>query len=447
MTTHFKTVLTLLLAIILIAQTGNSQQWSELGGNNSLQANGNIRDICADHQGNIYAGGFFTNAEGNYYVAKWDGSTWSELGGPNSLAANGVIYAICTDAAGNVYAAGDFTNSSEFFYVAKWDGNTWSELGSSNYNDPFFCLGTDAAGINIYAAGNLVSPNGPYSPIVKWDGSNWSELAGNNGIGGQIFTLCTDNSGNLYAGGGFQNNDLNTYVAKCNGAEWSELGGSNSLVIESNCYVNSIAIDASGNIFAAGLLSYSNPVNYIAYFSNGSWSEIGAFNGSISCLQTDELGNLYAAGSFSFNTGDFLVAKYDGNTWSELGGDNSLAANLPVNTMCIDDLGNIYAAGDFSNDNGNKYVAKFGNTTGINTNPAKPSVSVYPNPTTNIVSLRNAQKFQGSSYTLYNAIGQPVLVGTIYNQNQTINIAELANGIYLLRLDDSDSETIRIIKE
>ena len=72
--------------------------------------------------------GFFTDGDGNWYVAKWNGSAWSELGGTNSSPFNFVIFSITTDVNGNVYAAGG-TNSNNYFYVAKWNGTGWSELG------------------------------------------------------------------------------------------------------------------------------------------------------------------------------------------------------------------------------------------------------------------------------------------------------------------------------
>ena len=140
--------------------------WSELGGLNGLSAIGSIPSIFSDVLGNIYAS--VTSTYGVSNVAKWNGNTWSVLGGLNGLSANASSYSICTDGMGNIYTAGDFTNGSSWAngnkYVAKWDGISWSELGVGGLNgltgySRINSICTDALG-NIYAAGLFVNSSG-----------------------------------------------------------------------------------------------------------------------------------------------------------------------------------------------------------------------------------------------------------------------------------------------
>ena len=49
------------IIIALIVSVNSFGQWNELGGTNSLMANGWIHTICADDSGNTYAAGNFTN--------------------------------------------------------------------------------------------------------------------------------------------------------------------------------------------------------------------------------------------------------------------------------------------------------------------------------------------------------------------------------------------------
>ena len=138
--------------------------------------------------------GLFTNGNGNYFVAKWDGSKWSELGGINSSKFNKEVYTIKTDAFGNLYAAGNFTNSVGKYYVAKYNGNSWIELGT---NDTFTTssitpICSDASG-NIYGVvKNILGDN----YVAKWDGTKWNELGGKNALSanGDILTICSDKS-------------------------------------------------------------------------------------------------------------------------------------------------------------------------------------------------------------------------------------------------------------
>jgi hypothetical protein len=113
-----------------------SSGWSELGGTDSSTFHGfvyGINSITTDDNGNIYAGGAFANSNGNYYIAKWNGTKWSELGGTNTSTFNNVIQSITTFNNSYVYGAGGFTNGNGKYYIAKWNGSSWSELGGQQY--------------------------------------------------------------------------------------------------------------------------------------------------------------------------------------------------------------------------------------------------------------------------------------------------------------------------
>ena len=148
------------LGYYIVAKGYGGLYWDELGGLNTSKFNNEILALGVNKYNNsndIYAVGKFTNLSGKRYVATWDGTSWTELGGNNSLAANGDIYSISFDAANNVYVAGDFTNNSGKRYVAKWDGISWTELGGYNNlksNNTILKVLSDSAG-NVYAAGKF----------------------------------------------------------------------------------------------------------------------------------------------------------------------------------------------------------------------------------------------------------------------------------------------------
>jgi hypothetical protein len=110
--------------------------WSELGGTNALAAvgGGNIYSVCSDATGHIYVGGDFSLPQSTteYSVAKWDGTSWSALADQRTPYFNGMVHSVCSDAAGYVYAGGDFTNANGEHYVAIWNDSAWAELGGSN---------------------------------------------------------------------------------------------------------------------------------------------------------------------------------------------------------------------------------------------------------------------------------------------------------------------------
>ncbi len=365
--------------VFFIIGFGANAQWNELGGSNSSTFDNQVKSICTDNDGNIYAAGVFTNTSGKYYVAKWNGSTWSELGGTNALGANYHILALCTDPNGNIYAAGRFTNGPNGItgsrYVAKWNGNSWSELVGLDTIFDINCLCSDSNG-NIYAAGDFSSSTGHHY-VAKWNGTSWSALGGFESLGANsyIYALYCDKTNNdIYVGGQFSNNFGKKYVAKWNGINWSELGGANSL--GANEVIESITGDNYGNIYAAGFFTNGPDINtskrYVAVWDGNSWSELGGYNSlsanfDIRSLCVDPFGSVYAAGEFTnginASYGNKYVAKWDGFTWSEVGGLNNLGANDWINSICSDIYGNLFAAGGFYNNQSHQYVAKYNSAT------------------------------------------------------------------------------------
>jgi len=159
-----------------------TNSWGELGGENSFLGNGSINCAITDEDGNIYVAGAFKNNSGHFYVAKYDKTTgsWSEVGNLNGLSANGFIRALTSDAQGNVYVAGAFKNQSGRYYVAKWSKttNSWSEISNGGnalqVNDVILSIAVDEKE-NIYVGGNFKNANG-FHYVAVWNGTTWGEL-------------------------------------------------------------------------------------------------------------------------------------------------------------------------------------------------------------------------------------------------------------------------------
>jgi hypothetical protein len=75
---------------------------------------------------------------------------------------------------------------------------------------------------------------------------------------------------------------------------------------------------------------------------------------------------------------------------------------------------------------------------------AKLNVSVYPNPTTGLVTLDlNA----ATQITITNALGQVILTETVLAGKQTIDLKNQYNGLYFMNLNqDGKQQTIKVIK-
>ena len=196
--------------------------------------------------------------------------------------------------------------------------------------------------------------------------AQWSELGGTNisTFNDWIQSITIDARGNVYAAGSFANDSGKYYVAKWNGNGWQELGGANSSTF--NSHVESLTTDAGGNVYAAGDFTNGRGKYYVAKWNGSSWQELGgnnssAFHDYIFSITTDAVGNVYAAGRFTNGSSLQYVAKWNGNSWQELGGTNSSTFNDYIYIITTDAGANVYASGQFTNGKVKYYVAKYTN--------------------------------------------------------------------------------------
>jgi hypothetical protein len=98
----------------------NGSSWSKLGALNIISPDSGT-SLTTDASGNLYAGlmAYNNNNSPIYYVSKWDGNTWGIVG--NDTTFNSDIYSMAVDASGNLYAGGNFVNANGNYYVAKWN--------------------------------------------------------------------------------------------------------------------------------------------------------------------------------------------------------------------------------------------------------------------------------------------------------------------------------------
>jgi len=452
----------LVICVFLSLNTLQAQSWSELGiGSHALNANNYIISICTDKSGNVYASGSFTDTNGYYCVAKWDGVSWSELG---ALNANGTIWSICADASGNIYAAGSFHDTNGYSYVAKWDGTVWSQLGADSttpnfYNSGILTIAIDAS-CNVYAAGqfsdSLIAYKG-HEYVAKWNGTTWNELGtGSNALNAnaEIDAICVDASGNVYAGGIFTDTSAHFYVAKWDGINWSKLGtGING---ESTSGIGTICSDAAGNIYTNGGFAdsgYGCVVEFNA--TSGIWSVLGgvaslkALSG-IGSICVDASGNVYTAAVFDSSSIDMNPVIYNAasGTWSELG---KLTTNNYIQSICLDTSDNVYAAGDFtdsiSSTSGHRYVAKYSNPyAGIKEVGKNNDIKIYPNPANDIITIKITPAMMDADYFIGDMTGKLLFTGVLENTENKVVIESLASGLYFLKIGNTTiQKTYKII--
>jgi hypothetical protein len=75
------------------------------------------------------------------------------------------------------------------------------------------------------------------------------------------------------------------------------------------------------------------------------------------------------------------------------------------------------------------------------------SIRISPNPASNLITLNVSPNFIGKAYALCDALGKPVLTGTMSSESIPVDISNLARGIYLIKVEDNVFNTDRLLIE
>jgi hypothetical protein len=92
------------------------------------------------------------------------------------------------------------------------------------------------------------------------------------------------------------------------------------------------------------------------------------------------------------------------------------------------------------------YTINIATATGIDEKENINSITLYPNPVHDLIKLNVPDNSSRYTYSIVSMIGQSLEVNTVLNQRQTIDISGLSEGLYLLKLTDSYSNTEKVLK-
>ena len=267
-----------------------------------------------------------------------DTTVWARSGGGSSLSQ---FSGITTDSSGSIYVAGFQLGTTAYTYgtqtatgtgsayniaLVKYDTSgaaTWARSGGGTGSSSFRAVATDASD-NVYAAGsqdyNISYTYGTQSVsgsntsgsnvlLIKYDTNGnalWARSGGSPTAGSAYKAVATDSSGNIYAAGYQDVNTTFTY----GGQTATATGGGNSVLLvkydtngnvlwartgggTNTSYYSGVAVDSSGNIYAAGLQGFGS-------FTYGTQSVSGGGSqGNILLVKYDSSGNVLWARSCS----------------------------------------------------------------------------------------------------------------------------------------------------
>lgn len=445
------------------------------------------RSIKVDGSGNTYfTGNFSTSVDfdpgagtfsltsvgaNDIFIAKLDASgnfVWAKQIGS---ASNDFGYGIALDGAGNVYTTGAFDNTADFdpgvgtftitsagstdIFVSKLNssGNfVWAKSFGSNLSDFGLCITLDGAS-NVLTSGYFQG-TGDFDP-----GASTFPLSAVNAR--DIFISKLSSSGNFVWAkqiGGPGNETANSIAADASGNVYTTGSFDLSADFDPGASVFSMNTVGADDIFISklnqsGLFSFAKGIGSTGFdygrgvfiSNSGNVLTTGEFSGSADFDPGISTNSLTAMGST-----DIYISQLDGNgnyiAANAIGATSTSAAG---NCITYDGTANIYLTGlfsgttDFDPNSGvvnlvalgtqaDVFVLKLNNMgTGINEANFEAKVNIYPNPVTSVLNIATEETIE--KVEIYNLTGALVKEET----SVSFSVEQLPAGFYIIQIKTS----------
>jgi hypothetical protein len=324
--------------------------------------------IATDSSGNFYLDGRSVVSSLNaFQVVKYNSSVAIQY--QKSLSASpstSSASALAVDSSGNLFAYGNYDDATTGpdTILAKYDSSgvlQWQKYlrsgGAGFANDYSGGVAVDSSG-NVYTSAEILIGSTAAFSATKFDSSGtlvWSRALNSTGNNEGATSIALDSSANVYVGG-YSNVSTDTYLqlAKYSSAgtfSWQRRLGTTSAL--SGSY--GVAVDSSGNVYAAGYTTVSGSQRLLVtkYNTSGTFQWVrslgNSFTSTAFSIALDSSSNVYVGGSaYDSGTGieAGLIAKYDtsGNLlWQRTltRGTSTRLYGIAVDST----LGNIYITG------------------------------------------------------------------------------------------------------
>ena len=379
---HISKIITTLIIMLICYINVNAEnmitKWTKSAGGTNEDLS---QSIAIDNKGNTYVAGYFSSSSltigttslsnsnpgsKHVFIAKFDSIgnlMWARSTGNYDI---GYGLSVTVDLQGNVMMSGSYNSSSITFGSFMLSNN-----GGSMYGLVFL--------VKYDSLGNVL----------------WARSSSNTYSSNSMISICSDQSGFIYATGHFQDSSITfgtitltnssapdqevflvKYDASGNAIWAKSFGGATHDV------GNSVAVDPVGNVFVAGYFasssitigsnvllnkgSGSSDIFIAKYSSTGTllWAKSvgGAAFDYINSLAVDNTGNAIIGGYFKSSSMDFgngvslnntttgyvkdFLVKFDGSgkaIWAKAASNST--TNDAINSVCADKFGNIYTTG------------------------------------------------------------------------------------------------------
>ena len=316
-------IFTLILTAGILAVAGCS------GGSNSATTNNNSGSgttttaASSEYVTNQTTGAQPQPQVQGYSAASSSSSSTSTVYGPSG----DTFIGLATDASGNVYTI-DKSGTNGSYTVNEYAAGTVSTgTAAAETMHTFTSTAINLApiGLKVDESGNIyVTLTG--GTVLRFAASSSGAVSPSATITGVAGAMATDQSGNLYVTVPVSLTDGHQAIAVYSSGYASAAVPLRTILPATELYITSLAVDASGNVYAAGKDSSNNiQVAVFAAGSTGTTTAMRVITGASTHLiapwqiQVDGAGNIYVGDSASGATGSMVMlyqfaATASGNT-------------------------------------------------------------------------------------------------------------------------------------
>jgi len=456
---------------------GSTGDWS--GYSVSLSAGGDILAIGAPKNSNN------GNVNGCVRVFQNLSGNWTQIGqdikGTILKGGTGVDISLSSD--GKIIVIGSPWNNDNNISLGNVKvyqnvtGN-WTQIGQ----DIFGKTAGDQLGysVAISADGSVIAAGAPYamSKGGKYSGkisvyrniyNTWTQIGSDIDDGemegefsGWDVKLSSD--GNVLAVGTLRNATSSNAKGKVRvyrniSGTWTKIGND---IIAENAYDTSsyISLSENGNIVAIGSRENNGNGNRSGHvrvysYNSGNWTKIGqdidgeAPGNTSGVVSLSADGNIVAIGApenggNGANSGHVRIYKNFSGTWLKIGNDidGKIAGELSGFSVSISSSGDKVAIGAYTSKTNGVFsgTVRVYDISNLSSNDfVLQNFNIYPNPTSDILSIDLENSLVLEKVTLYNNLGQLVKTAT----ESVIDVSYLAKGLYFVEVNTNQGKATK----
>lgn len=440
----FKNLL-LLPALVFSFFNTNAQQWDTVG--TAALSSLNIGSLSSAFYNDTLYASFAEGTNTQATVKKFDGTSWSLVGTAQFTAFSAQKQSLAIDHNGTIYLAYQDGGNGYGATVRKFDGTSWVVVGAVNlsgYEVDNLALAIDSAGTPYIGYGYNDNIGGPFPnflvAVKKFDGTNWVAVGGT--IGGvsypKFYDIALNSLGQPHVSFHGINGSLAPYelhVKGFDGASWVDFGiQTNGITPAPNN--GKIAFDSNDALYIAYTdqnLSAKATVKKCIN-STSAWTTVGTseFSAGIADKLSLAVNNNipYLAFQDAANSSKTTVMTYNGTAWTILGNAGfSIGAADYLNLIAHNNK--LYLGYKDAGLAHRATMMKYNLSVSIKElEVLNNSISVYPNPTNNILNINSTEQINAVSVLSLDG----KLIKTSSNKT-SISVVELPVGIYLIQVE------------